>query len=255
MDRASTSTQSPAAPASASEPDFKALFESGPGLYLILDPDLTIVAVSDAYLNATMTKRLEILGRNVFDVFPDNPEDPETTGVATLRASMERVKRDLVADTVAVQKYDIRRPESEGGGFEVRYWSPVNSPILRPSGKLEYIFNRVEDVTEFVKRKERGVAQELSADVLRERSTQMEFELFERAQELQKLNSELLAASKAKGVFLANMSHELRTPLSAIIGFSELLLDDDGSRFKPDARKSFLGHINSGGQHLLGLIN
>src|SRR3982074_2642236 len=205
MDRASTSTQSPAAPASASEPDFKALFESGPGLYLILDPDLTIVAVSDAYLNATMTKRLEILGRNVFDVFPDNPEDPETTGVATLRASMERVKRDLVADTVAVQKYDIRRPEAEGGGFEVRYWSPVNSPVLGPDGKLLYIFNRVEDITDFMKLKEKGSMRQQHTDDLQQRATKMEIELFARSQELQRINGELLAANKTKSIFLGNM--------------------------------------------------
>src|SRR3979490_2633818 len=166
MDSRSPSPQPPAAPASPSEPDFRALFESGPGLYLILDPDLTIVAVSDAYLNATMTKRLEILGRHVFDVFPDNPDDPETTGVAPLRASMDRVKSDLVADTVAVQKYDIRRPESEGGGFEVRYWSPLNSPVLAPNRNLAHIIHRVEDVTEFVRLKEQGVVQQQLSDDL-----------------------------------------------------------------------------------------
>ena len=37
-------------------PDFQLLFESAPGLYLVLAPDLTIVAVSDAYLRATMTR-------------------------------------------------------------------------------------------------------------------------------------------------------------------------------------------------------
>lgn len=57
-------------------PDFRALFESAPGLYLVLTPDFTIVAVSDAYLQATMTKREEIVGRGLFDVFPDNPEEP-----------------------------------------------------------------------------------------------------------------------------------------------------------------------------------
>ena len=45
-------------------PDFRTLFESAPGLYLVLTPDLTIVAASDAYLHATMTKRAEVLGRN-----------------------------------------------------------------------------------------------------------------------------------------------------------------------------------------------
>ena len=69
-------------------PDFRTLFESGPGLYLVLTPALTIVAVSDAYLKATMTKREEILGRHLFDVFPDNPDDPTTTAVANMRASL-----------------------------------------------------------------------------------------------------------------------------------------------------------------------
>lgn len=38
-------------------PDFQALFESAPGLYPVLTPEFEIVAVSDAYLRATMTRR------------------------------------------------------------------------------------------------------------------------------------------------------------------------------------------------------
>jgi|SRR5205823_7842710 len=60
-------------------PDFRTLFESAPGLYLVLTPNLTIVAASDAYLHAIMTKRAEVLGRKLFDVFPDNPDDPQAT--------------------------------------------------------------------------------------------------------------------------------------------------------------------------------
>jgi hypothetical protein len=67
-------------------PDFQALFESAPGLYPVLEPDLAIAAVSNAYLQATMTQRAEILGRNIFDVFPDPPDDPTATGVGDLRA-------------------------------------------------------------------------------------------------------------------------------------------------------------------------
>jgi hypothetical protein len=55
---------------------------------------------------------------------------------------------------MAVQKYDIRRPEEEGGGFEVRYWSPINTPVLDDRRQLPYIVHRVEDVTEFVRLKE-----------------------------------------------------------------------------------------------------
>ncbi|HEY6289896.1 MAG TPA: PAS domain-containing protein, partial [Nitrospiraceae bacterium] len=93
-------------------PDFQALFESAPGLYLVLTPSLTIVAVSEAYLKATMTRREEILGRNLFDVFPDNPDDLTATGVSNLSASLKSVLLNRVPDAMAVQKYDIRRPES-----------------------------------------------------------------------------------------------------------------------------------------------
>ncbi|MEU4236867.1 PAS domain-containing protein [Actinoplanes sp. NPDC026619] len=73
---------------------FRALFESAPGLFLVLDPDLRIVAVTDAYLSATLTVREQMVGRYLFDVFPDNPGDPDATGTSNLRASLHRVRRD-----------------------------------------------------------------------------------------------------------------------------------------------------------------
>ena len=59
--------------------DFQALFEHTPAPLLVLDPQLVIVAVTEAYLKATLTRREDILGRNIFDVFPDNPDDPQAT--------------------------------------------------------------------------------------------------------------------------------------------------------------------------------
>ena len=102
------------------EPDFRALLEAAPGLYLILDPgpDLIIVAASDAYLGATMTRRDDIVGRRLFDVFPDNPADPAASGTRNLAASLARARETGAADKMPIQKYDIRRPAAEGGGFE-----------------------------------------------------------------------------------------------------------------------------------------
>src|SRR5690242_2811144 len=122
-------------------PDFQLLFESSPGLYLVLSPSLEIVAVSDAYLKATMTSREEIVGREIFDVFPDNPSDPGADGVGNLSASLKRVLQKKQFDAMAVQKYDIQRPLSEGGGFEARYWSPLNSPVLDKNNRIEYIIH------------------------------------------------------------------------------------------------------------------
>ncbi len=177
--------------------DFKALFESAPGLYLVLTPDLTIVAASDAYLRATMTTRNDILGRGLFEVFPDNPDDPAATGVRNLRASLSRVLKHRTPDALAVQKYDIRRPESEGGGFEERHWSPVNSPVLGADGRIAYIIHRVEDVTEFVRLKQRGIEQRKRTKRLRTRAEQMESEVFLRAQEIQEANKRLRKANQA----------------------------------------------------------
>jgi len=173
------------------EPDFRVLFESAPGLYLVLTPDLTIVAVSDAYAAATMTKREEIFGRQLFDVFPDNPDDPNATGTENLRASLDRVLSRKRADAMAVQKYDIRKPESEGGGFEERHWSPVNSPVLGADGEITYIIHRVEDVTEFVRLKREGTEQSQLAEELKTRAGRMEAEIYRRAQELQEANRQL----------------------------------------------------------------
>ncbi len=130
------------------QPDFRTLFESAPGSYLVLTPALVIVAVSDAYLRATMTRREEILGRHLFEVFPDNPSDATATGVSNLRTSLTRVLQHRVPDAMAVQKYDIRRPDTEGGEFEERYWSPINTPVFSPNGEVVYIIHWVEDVTE-----------------------------------------------------------------------------------------------------------
>ena len=231
--------------------DFKSLFEAAPGPYLVLDPELVIVAVSDAYLTATMTRREEILGRALFEVFPDNPDDPQATGVGNLRASLDRVRRDRVADTMAVQKYDIRRPDSEGGAFDVRYWSPINSPVLDADGNLACIIHRVEDVTEFVLLKQFGTEQQqLTAD-LQQHNARMEAEVLQRSRDLQEANRRLRAADTAKSEYLSRMSHELRTPLNAILGFAQLLELDE---LRTDQRES-LGHILSAARHLLALIN
>jgi PAS domain S-box-containing protein len=178
-----------------SQLDFRVLFESAPGLYLVLTPELKIAAVSDGYLRATMTHRHSILRRGLFEVFPDNPDDPAATGVRNLQASLERVLQGKLADAMAIQKYDIRRPASEGGGFEERYWSPVNSPVLGATGEIQYVIHRVEDVTEFVRLKRLGAEQEKLAQEMRIRGEQMEAEIYLRAQELQDANCQLRLAN------------------------------------------------------------
>lgn len=171
--------------------DFQFLFESLPDLYLILSPGLKIVAASNAYLEATMTKREAILGRPLFEVFPDNPDEPGATGTSNLRDSLDRVLRSHKPDAMAVQKYAIQRPQSAGGGFEDRYWSPVNSPVLDSNGDVLFIVHRAEDVTEFIRLKEAESEHSLATEALRTRAGEMEAEIFRRAQQIQQTNTKL----------------------------------------------------------------
>ncbi len=178
-----------------STPDFQRLFESAPDLYLVLDPDLVIVGVSDAYARATMTQREKILGRGIFDVFPDNPDDPATEGMRNLRASLQRVLKTGKPDAMPVQKYDIRKPEEEGGGFEERYWSPLNTPVLSRDGTLACIIHRVEDVTEFVRLKQQGAEQSKINEALREQALHAEAEIYARNRDVAAASAQLKAAN------------------------------------------------------------
>ena len=129
--------------------DFRLLFERFPGLVMILLPDApryTIATCSDAYLAATLTTR-SIFGRGLFEVFPDNPDDPTADGVRNLRASLEHVVSRREAHTMALQKYDVARPD--GSGFQEKWWSPINTPALA-DGEVRYIIHHVAEVTDEV---------------------------------------------------------------------------------------------------------
>ncbi|WP_329556694.1 hybrid sensor histidine kinase/response regulator [Streptomyces sp. NBC_00696] len=221
----------------AASPDFRLLFDSALSPLLVLTPDFTIVEVNRAYLAATRTERA-IVGQRIFDVFPDNPDDPSADGVANLRRSLESVVATGRTDTMALQRYDI--PGGEAGTFAERYWSPVNTPVLDAGGRVTHIIHRVEDVTDFVHLRRVGREQERAVAEAQMRAEGMEIDLFVRAREIREVNEQLSRANaeleaagrqlreeqRAKDRFIATLSHELRNPLAAATAAVELLALD-----------------------------
>ncbi len=208
--------------------DFQSLFEAVPGLYLILSPDLKIAAVSDAYLDATMTKRAEILGRGIFDVFPDNPDDPTATGESNLRASLNSVLRNKATDKMEIQKYDIRRPD---GSFEERFWSPLNKPVLNSKNEIVYIIHRAEDVTEFIRIQTDKARQNLENENLQARVSEMQMDILKHATELEERNRELMETNRFLNSILENIPNMV---------------------FVKDAQELRFVRFNKAGEELLG---
>ncbi len=132
--------------------DYARVFETAPYPFLLLHadaPHFTVAAVNEAYLRATRTERSALVGRRLFDAFPDDPNDQTASGVSDLTASLQRVLRNRAPDAMGIQRYDIPRRD-EAGAFETKYWSPLNSPLIAADGRITHILHRVEDVTAFV---------------------------------------------------------------------------------------------------------
>lgn len=225
---------------------YQLLFENAPGAFLILLPDehFTIAAVSNAYLRDTLTKREQILGRPVFDVFPDNPHTPDANSTRNLAASLKRVISTKSTDTMGIQRYDV--PRRDGDGFEVRYWSPVNAPVMSPQGEVLYIIHRVQNVTDYMRLAEENAMRREESMALSARNRKMEAEILqhihtldEKNRELQYANAELMQYAKqasdearSKDEFLAMLAHELRNPLAGISTALELMgiVNDDAGK-------------------------
>lgn len=214
--------------------NYQTLFESLPGLYLILTKDFYIVTASNAYLEATLTKREEIFGRHLFEVFPDS--NSSTTGTRNLRASLLRVLAKRSGDVMPLQKYDIPLPD---GGFEERYWSPFNAPLLDEKGEVIYIIHRVEDVTKFVQVSQQNTEQVKENEETHVHVKKMETEVFQRSLEVAKVNEKVLAerehliqkltkSNQELERFAYAAAHDLKSPLHSISNLSQWIEEDLG---------------------------
>ena len=223
--------------------DYQRFFEKLPGVCAVLSPDFRVLAVNDAYERASMRDRSSLIGRVVFELFPDNPDAPGADGVEKLRASLERVRRECVPDALPVQRYDIEDPSSPGVYLE-RYWSPINTPVCDDSGTLQYIIHLAEDVTEIVLLEQRQAERARIAEAVIEDE---HHRLIESHIALEAANEELEA-------FCYSVAHDLRAPLRAIQGFSQALLEDHAAGLDQQGQH-YLDRVSNAAVRMSSLID
>ncbi|HEX8438744.1 PAS domain-containing protein, partial [Archangium sp.] len=127
--------------------DSQKLFDSAPTPLMVLDRELKYVAANQAYLNATSLRREEIIGRNVFEVFPQDTSPAEQDSPRKLRESLERVLSQRTPDIVPMMAQPISRPTQQGTVREERFWTYSHKPLFDAAGNVAFILQHAVDVT------------------------------------------------------------------------------------------------------------
>jgi PAS domain S-box-containing protein len=124
--------------------DYQHLFRALPENFLLMSPDATILDNTDSHAAVSLKPREEVVGRTLFEAYPSVDKNEGDV----IFESHEYVRRHLQPHTMPLIRYDLQRTEEQGGGFEELYWQATHFPILDGDGKLQYILQRTQDVTE-----------------------------------------------------------------------------------------------------------
>lgn len=133
--------------------DYKSLFTHLPERYVVFDvtrPGFTMVAASDAYLKVTDTSLEQIIGKSLFEVFPDTSQEAAETGKGNLERSLDTVIRTRKQDSTGVIRYDLA---DKKGNMSVRFWRATHYPLFK-DGKLVAIVQNTADITDFISSEE-----------------------------------------------------------------------------------------------------
>jgi len=160
------------------KPDFEAVFNNLPSPFMVMSADFEIVAANEAYLEVTMRSRENLIGLNVFSAFP-----AEGDSRRILQESFERVRDEGVIDVLPVLPYAIPGRQ----GFEERSWSCTHVPILAKDGKVSFLLQSTQDISQLQHAK--GLAP------LAEEADPRESTIGRRLEMVQVLNQTLLATA------------------------------------------------------------
>lgn len=133
---------------------YATVFKHSPiGCYLLsTTPEITILDVNDSFLHNVSLTREQMIGKELFEVFPDNPNDPEDTGIKALGRSIALAVSTGQAQLMSVQRFPIKKTLANGETvFEERFWSASNTPIYDEEGHMVCIYHATIEITKQVR--------------------------------------------------------------------------------------------------------
>jgi PAS domain S-box-containing protein len=221
------------------ELDFRALFESAPGLYLVLSPELAILAASDAYSSAILKKREEIIGEKFSDIFQSNFDGSNVNATTEILESLNEVLKTKLSNKMAVIRHDILNSE---GKVEERYWSPRNKPVLNEKNEIIYIIHRVEDVTILVRFQKEQLSNERITDDLQLNALELSSELINVNKELLTSNADIKLLNSVLEAGIIDRTTQLESLNNSISDYKFAL--DESSIVAVTDQKGIIQFVN-----------
>jgi PAS domain S-box-containing protein len=129
-------------------PNFSALFDASPYPYLLIDTNFQIIGANTSYLTATGRCADDIVGKHIFEAFPANPSDPESTNITAVRNSISLAVSTRKPHTSTLLRYAIPVKTPDGTAYKDRYWSAVHTPVFNDEGEVDFVAQNAIDVTE-----------------------------------------------------------------------------------------------------------
>lgn len=123
--------------------EFRDRFEASDLAYAVIDPrpGLHVIDVNEAFASATLARRDNVCGEQLFEAFPENPDHDEADGIASAYGALMTAAQTGQTHFTERQRYDVR---DEGGYFVPSYWHWASMPILDDDGRLRYLLIHAE---------------------------------------------------------------------------------------------------------------